>query len=104
MKIQQSPRFKRDYKKLKNPKDIATTNAIINILIGFDTLYDVVLSPFKGIYHIEQKKGNLKEYYTARVNSKYRIIMKPIGTYPYNLIEIESIELIEINKDHYGGG
>lgn len=61
-------------------------------------------SPFKDIYHIEQKKGNLKEFYTARINNKIRLIMKPLGDYPYNKVEITEIEFINIDDSHYGEG
>ena len=54
--------------------------------------------------YIEQKKGNLKEYYTARINQKIRLIMKPIGSYPYNTLEITDIEFIDIDDKHYGEG
>jgi hypothetical protein len=30
--------------------------------------------------------------------------MKPIGEYPYNLVEIDKIEFTRINNDHYGEG
>ena len=67
-------------------------------------LNDVILNPLSKIYHIEQKKGNLKDYYTARINKKIRLIMKPIGSYPYNTIEITEIEFVDIDNKHYGEG
>ena len=30
--------------------------------------------------------------------------MKPIGKYPYNILEIEEIEFIDIDNKHYGEG
>ena len=30
--------------------------------------------------------------------------MKPIGEYPYNLVEITEIEFVEIDDSHYGDG
>ncbi len=30
--------------------------------------------------------------------------MKPIATYPYNLIEITEIEFVNINNNHYKEG
>ena len=46
-----------------------------------------MLSHYKYIYHIEKKAGNLKEYYSASLNKKMRLIMKPIGKYSYNEVE-----------------
>lgn len=62
---------------------------------------ELILNNYSKIYNIEKKKGDLKEYYTARLNQKIRLIMKPIGKYPYNLIEIVEIEFIEIDENHY---
>lgn len=45
-----------------------------------------------------------KEIYTARINSKLRMYIKPIGKYPYKLEEIVEIELREIDDKHYGDG
>lgn len=47
---------------------------------------------------------NLKEIFTANVNQKIRLYMKPIGLYPYNQIEITDIEFLEIDDKHYGDG
>jgi hypothetical protein len=30
--------------------------------------------------------------------------MRPVGEYPYNLVEIEAIEFCEIDDKHYGKG
>ena len=65
---------------------------------------EVVLSPYKNIYHIEQKKGNLKEFYTARINQKIRLFIKPVGEYPYNIIDIIELEFVNIDDSHYGEG
>ena len=56
------------------------------------------------IYNINNKSGNLKEIYTANVNQKIRLYMKPVGKYPYNEIEITEMEFIEIDDQHYGDG
>ena len=77
---------------------------IENIIISSKCLKDLINSPYKNIYHIEQKKGNLKEFYTARINSKLRLIMKPVGIYPYASMEIDSIEFLDIDDQHYGEG
>ena len=77
---------------------------IENTIINSINLQALINSPYKNIYHIEQKKGNLKEYYTARINDKMRLIMKPVGKYPYNALEIEEIEFLDIDTKHYGEG
>jgi len=64
-------------------------------------MHTLILNNYSKIYNIEKKTGDLKEYYTARLNGKIRLIMKPIGEYPYNLIEIEEIEFTEIDENHY---
>ena len=64
-------------------------------------MHTLILNNYSKIYNIEKKTGDLKEYYTARLNGKIRLIMKPIGEYPYNLIEIEGIEFTEIDENHY---
>ncbi|MBQ3021330.1 MAG: hypothetical protein IJD92_03805 [Bacilli bacterium] len=79
-------------------------NNIENIIISSKNLQDLLNNPYKNIYHIEQKQGNLKEYYTARINNKMRLIMKPVGDYPYNILEIETIEFQDIDNKHYGEG
>lgn len=61
-------------------------------------------NPLHIIYGIEKKNGNLKEIYTADVNEKLRLWMKPVGTYPYNALEITEIEFLEIDNQHYGDG
>lgn len=77
---------------------------IENLIINSNNLQSLINSPYKNIYHIEQKKADLKEYYTARINSKIRLIMKPVGEYPYNKIEIKEIEFLDIDIRHYGEG
>lgn len=67
-------------------------------------MHDLLENPYKVIYHIEAKKGSLKEYYTARINDKLRLVMKPNGEYPYETINIEKIEFINIDDKHYGEG
>ena len=74
------------------------------MLLSLCSLLIILITPFKEIYNIEQKKGNLKEFYTARINQKIRLIMKPIGSYPYNIMEITDIEFIDIDDKHYGEG
>lgn len=108
MVIIKSKKYLRDFNKLivnKNlQKELERINNIENLIIALPTLQDVICSPFKNIYHIEQKKGDLKEFYTTRINNKVRLIMKPHGSYSYNKMEITEIEFINIDDSHYGEG
>ena len=63
-----------------------------------------MLNPLAIVYNIEKKQGNLKEIYTARINQKLRMYIKPKGEYPYKLEEIIELELKEIDDKHYGEG
>lgn len=61
MRIIKSKQFLKDYKKkIKNQKDAERLENITMLLISAPNMKEVVLSPYKNIYHIEQKKGNLK--------------------------------------------
>lgn len=108
MIINKSKQYLKSYKKNILNKNLLKEKARIenieNLIINSNNLQNLINSPYKNIYHIEQKKADLKEYYTARVNSKIRLIMKPIGIYPYNTIEIEKIEFVDIDVRHYGEG
>jgi plasmid maintenance system killer protein len=106
MNIIESNNYKKAYKKvLKNKdKEKERLNKIITIFLEYPTLHDVMITPYKEIYYIEQKHANLKEYYTARLNKTMRLIMKPVGEYPYNTVEITDIEFIDIDNKHYGEG
>lgn len=108
MIIKKTKAYEKSYKKIIKDKyltrEIERIRNIENIIISSKNLEDLVLNPYKEIYHIEQKKGDLKEFYTARINDKIRLIMKPLGTYPYNKIEITEIEFINIDNKHYGEG
>ena len=106
MNIIESSKYKKTYKKiLKNKtKEQERLNKIILLLKSSNNLHMVIINPLSQMYHIEQKQGNLKEYYTARLNLKIRLFMKPLGEYPYNTIEITDIELIDIDDKHYGEG
>lgn len=77
---------------------------IESLIIESNNLHDLLISPFKCVYYIEKKKGNLKEYYTARINNKLRLLMKPIGNYPYNEMEIVEIEFVNVDDKHYEEG
>lgn len=108
MVIIKTKQYLKSYKKNildKNlKKEMDRISNIENLIINSSNLQDVMNSAYKNVYHIEQKHGDKKEYYTARVNDKVRLVMKPVGDYPYNLIEIEKLEFIEIDSKHYGEG
>lgn len=108
MIIIKSKSYEKNYKKLIKDKhlikEMERIENIENIIIASKNLEMLILNPYKNVYHIEQKKGNLKEFYTARINDKIRLVMKPVGTYPYNKIEIIEIEFIDIDNKHYGEG
>ena len=65
---------------------------------------EVIINPLSRVYNIEKKQGNLKEIYTANINMKLRMYIKPIGEYPYKLEKIVEVELREIDDQHYGEG
>lgn len=108
MKILKNKQYERDYKKkiyTKHKfKEIETIRNIEELILDTDTLKSLLVNPLSRIYNIKQKEGNLKEIFTANVNSKIRLYMKPIGKYPYNQIEITDIEFLEIDDKHYGNG
>ena len=108
MNIFKTNGYKKDYKKKIVDKhlykEIDRIRNIEELILDHNNLKELTLNPLSNIYHIEQKTGNLKEYYTARVNEKIRLFMKPIGDYPYNKIEITSIDFIKIDDKHYGEG
>ena len=108
MVISKSKQYIKDYKKIiinkHLDKEKLRINNIENLIISSINMKVLLNSPYKSIYHIEAKKGSLKEYYTARINEKLRLIMKPVGEYPYEIINIEEIEFINIDDKHYGEG
>ena len=106
MNIIESKNYQKSYKKLlkNNKKEQEKLNKIITVFLEYPTLHDVLHTPYKEVYYIEQKKWELKGYYTARLNQKMRLIMKPIGEYPYNTMEITDIEFVDIDNTHYGEG
>ncbi len=108
MIIKESSNYKKDYRKIIISKHMIKEkekiDSIKNIILISNSLHDVLISPYKNIYYIEKKKGNLKEYYTARINDKLRLIMKPIGEYPYDSLKIICIEFVSIDDKHYGEG
>lgn len=65
MNIIESSKYKKSYKKiLKNKtKEIERLNKIISLLKSSNNLHMVNINPLSQMYHIEQKQGNLKDYY-----------------------------------------
>lgn len=106
MIITETSKYKKSYRKiLKNKtRELERLENIKSLIISSDNLHTLLLNDFKNVYRIEKKKGNLKEYYTARLNDKIRLIMKPIGEYPYKEIEIDEIIFEDIDDKHYGEG
>lgn len=77
---------------------------IENLILNSPTLEGLLMNPFSKIYSIEQKSGDLREIYTAAINKKIRLWMKPKSAYPYNNKVITEIEFIDIDDKHYGEG
>lgn len=106
MIIIETNKYKKSVQKvLKNKKrELERLENIKNIIINSENLHKLLLNQFKNIYRIEKKNGNLKEYYTARLNDKLRLLMKPVGEYPYKEVEIDEIIFEDIDDKHYGEG
>ena len=95
------------HKKIKNKhkkKEQETIEAIEELMIQSKNRQEVIINPLSRVYNIEKKQGNLKEIYTANINMKLRMYIKPIGEYPYKLEKIVEVELREIDDRHYGEG
>ncbi len=104
MKIIETSLYKRSYKKLLNKhmkKELEILDIIYSQMYLSNTLEEFLNSKIIPKYHIEQKNANLKGIYTARLNGQTRLLMRPIGKYPYKLVEIVAIELLDINEKHY---
>ncbi len=108
MKIIKTPKYVRDIKtkliRKNKVKELEKIVLIENLLVHTDNMKKLLLNPLAKTYNIEKKKGNLKYYYTARLNNKLRLFIRPIGDYPYDLNQIVEIELIKIDNKHYGDG
>ena len=107
MIIKESSQYKRDLKKLERKhmtKEINTIKEICEYVSLFSNMNELLSNNQIFLYGIEKKKGNLKEIYTAKINARLRLYMHPVGDYPYNLIEIDMIELEKIDDKHYGEG
>lgn len=84
--------------------ELKRIQSIENLIEASPNMKVLMENPYHIIYHIEKKNGNLKEYYTARINDKLRLYLRPIGEYPYHIVEIEKIEFVCIDEKHYGEG
>lgn len=108
MIITKTTKYNRSYKKnIVNKhliKESERIENIINFLLSKNNFHEVMNDSLRNIYGISKKNGDLKEYYTARVNDKMRLLMKPNSNYPYDLIEIEEIIFCDIDNTHYGEG
>lgn len=108
MKIIKTTAYRKDIqKKIINKhkkKEEETIQAIEELMIQSVNMKELMLNPLAIVYNIEKKVGNLKEIYTARINAKLRMYIKPIGEYPYNLEQIIEVELREIDDKHYKEG
>lgn len=105
--IKTSTYIKQIQKKIRNKhmkKEEETIENIENLMIISENMKELMLNPLSRIYNIEKKKGNLKEIFTADINSKIRMYIKPVGEYPYKLEEIIELELKQIDDKHYGDG
>ena len=91
-------------KKIKNKHKKKEQETIEELMIQSKNMQEVIINPLSRVYNIEKKQGNLKEIYTANINMKLRMYIKPIGEYPYKLEKIVEVELREIDDRHYGEG
>ena len=96
--------FQKKIKSKHKKKEEETIEAIEELIIQSINMKELMINPLSRVYNIEKKDGNLKEIYTARINAKIRMYIKPIGEYPYKLDEIIEVELREIDEKHYGEG
>lgn len=108
MKIIKTSMYERTYKKnivnkhLK--KEIERIEEIEDFISNVENMQEMITHVWCVVYGIQKKKDDLKEIYTAKVNDKIRLHMRPVGEYPYNMVEITDIEFIKIDDSHYGEG
>ena len=105
MHIIESNKYKKTYKKIIKGKHLIKEEIELSKLLGiietYNNLQSLMSSVYQSKYDIRQKEGNLKEYISAILSKRVRLILKPVGELPYNYLIIEDLELIEINDDHY---
>lgn len=108
MEIQKSKNYIKEYRKkilnLHKQKEVERIEEIEALIIHSANLKELIDNPLRVVYGIEKKQGNMKEIYTAKINEKMRLYMKPVGEYPYNMIEIDIIVFEKIDDKHYGDG
>lgn len=108
MKIIKGKAYLKDYKKKIEykhlNKEIERISNIEELILDSQNLKELINNPLSIVYGIRQKKGDLKEIYTANINDKIRLYIKPIGEYPYNIVEINELEFLKIDNKHYGEG
>ena len=108
LKLLKTSVYKKDVqKKIINKhlqREFERIESIEELLKQSNDMKELMLNPLARVYNIEKKKGNLKEIYTADINAKIRMYMKPVGMYPYKLEDIIEIELKKIDDKHYGEG
>lgn len=108
MKIIKTSKYTKDFQKKivdkHKKKEEETIIKIEELLIQSENMKELIINPLSKVYNIEKKSGDLKEIYTARINQKLRMYIKPIGSYPYELDNIVEIELEQIDDRHYGQG
>ena len=108
MEIIKGKTYLKDYKKKIEYKhlnrEIERISNIEELILDSQNLKELILNPLSIVYGIRQKKGDLKEIYTASINDKIRLYIKPIGAYPYNIAEINELEFLKIDNKHYGEG
>lgn len=100
--------YERDLKKKiiskhKN-KELPNIYAIEYLIKKSNNLKELINKSESKLFNIQKKNANLKEIYTAHINNKIRLYMKPYGEYPYRTKEIKKIEFIKIDDRHYGEG
>ena len=108
MKIIKGKTYLKEYKKkIKNKhlnKEIERILNIEELILDSQNFKELLLNPLSIVYGSRIKKENLKEIYTANINEKIRLYIKPIGEYPYNVVEINELEFLKIDNKHYGDG
>lgn len=109
VKIIKDKSYIKEYKKKLLDKhlnnEINVLEKIERLILESQNMKELMLNPLHSIYGIEKKTGNLKEIYTAKLNLKLRLYLKPNAEYPYDKLEqIVELEFVKIDDKHYGEG
>ena len=109
IKIIKTSAYNKDYDKkiIKKhlDKERITIEKVERLIIESINMKELLLNPLHYVYGIEKKKGNLKEVYTFKINSKLRGYFIPDAEYPYNNLEkIIDVQFLKIVDKHYGDG